>query len=220
MMRAMANRQRLLTIGTRRGERFCSEFGQTIRDARVGLGLAQQELGPFVRMSSSQVGRAERAMPPYVDFIEASKLAQVLGLELSVKCFATGAAVRDAGHVRLLNRLISKTPLIDWRLERPIPIPGDQRAWDARAVVDGSVIGLAAETRLHDVQALLRREHGKMRDSDVELLLLLVLGSRANRETLRDIRESLRPDLPLDSREILAALRQGKAPSASGIVLL
>jgi transcriptional regulator with XRE-family HTH domain len=220
MMGAMANRQRLLTMGIRRGERFCSEFGQTIRDARLGLGLTQHQLGQFVRMSESQIGRIERAMPPYADFIEASKLAQVLGLELSVKCFATGAAVRDVGHVRLLDRLRAETPLVDWSLEHAIPIPGDPRAWDARAVVDGTAIGVAAETRLHDVQALLRREHGKMRDSDVELLILLVLGSRANRETLRHIRESLRTDLPLDSREMLAALRQGKAPSGSGIILL
>lgn len=220
MMRHMANKQRLLTMGQRRGERICTEFGHAIRDARLGLGLTQHQLAELVRTSDSQISRVERAMPPYADFVEASRLAQVLGLELSVKCYATGAAVRDIGHIRLIERLCAETPLIDWSLEHPIPIPGDPRAWDAHAVVDGRVIGVAAETRLHDVQALLRREHGKMRDSDVDLLILLVLGSRANRETLRAIRESLRHDLPLDSREILAALRQGKAPTASGIILL
>jgi transcriptional regulator with XRE-family HTH domain len=216
----MANRQRLVTMGTRRGERISAEFGETIRDARVGLGLTQRELGRLVRISDSHIGRIEHAMPPYVDFIEASKLAQVLGLELSVRCFATGAAVRDVGHVRLLTGLCEQTPLVRWSLEHTIPIPGDLRAWDAHAVIDGVGIGVAAETRLRDVQALLRREHAKMRDSDVELLILLVLGSRANRETLAAIRESLRTDLPLDSREILAALRAGERPRASGIVLL
>lgn len=216
----MANKQRLLSIGTRRGERICSEFGEAIRDARLGLGLSQRQLADMVHASDSQISRVERAMPPYVDFIQASKMAQVLGLELSVKCYATGAAVRDAAHVRLIERLCALTPLIDWSLEHPIPISGDLRAWDAYAVVDGSAIGIAAETRLHDVQALLRREHAKMRDSGVDKLILLVLGSRANRETLRSIRESLRHDLPLDSREMLAALRQGKAPTASGIILL
>lgn len=216
----MANRQRLLTIGTTRGERICDEFGLSVRNARLGLGLTQRELGRAVGMSDSQISRIEHAMPPYADFIQASRVAQVLGLELSVKCFATGAAIRDVAHVRLLSRLCTETPLVTWSLESPIPIPRDPRAWDARAVVGGTVIGVAAETRLHDEQALLRRERAKMRDSDVELLILLVLGSRANRETLRAIRESLRNDLPLDSREILAALRQGKSPSASGILLL
>ncbi len=220
MISAMANRQRLITMGTRRGERICAEFAQTIRDARVGLGLTQRELAHLVKTSDSQIARIEHAMPPYVDLIEASKLAQVLGLELSVRCFATGAAVRDVAHVRLLTRLCEQTPLVRWNLEQTIPIPRDLRAWDAHAVVDGVGIGVTAETRLRDVQALLRREHAKMRDSDVKLLILLVLGSRANRETLTAIRESLRTDLPLDSREMLAALRAGKRPRASGIVLL
>jgi hypothetical protein len=86
--------------------------------------------------------------------------------------------------------------------------------------VDGAVIGVAAETRLRDWQALLRREHAKMRDSDVDLLILLLLGSHANRATLRATREAMRTDLPLDSRQMLAALREGRSPGASGIILL
>lgn len=216
----MASKQRLLTIGTRRGERLCQEFAEEIRNARLAQGLSQAELAALVGCSDSQVSRLERVMPPYPDFIEASRVAQVLGLDLSVKCFPTGARVRDAGQVRLLDRLRRETPLIPWYLEVPMPIPGDLRAWDAVARVDGAVIGVAAETRLRDWQALLRREHAKMRDSDVDLLILLLLGSHANRATLRATREAMRTDLPLDSRQMLAALREGRSPGASGIILL
>jgi transcriptional regulator with XRE-family HTH domain len=216
----MANRERLLAIGTRRGERLCVEYGEVVRDARIGRGLTQSELGAIVDVSGAKVSRIERAVGPHPDFIEAARIAQVLGLDLSVRCFPTGAPVRDAGHVDLIAKLCDTTPLVRWSLEEVIPIPGDLRAWDAVGRVDGVSIGVAAETRLRDVQALLRRENAKLRDSGLDLLILLILGSHANRETLRSVRESLRPQLPLDSRQILAALRQGHSPGANGIVIL
>jgi hypothetical protein len=59
-----------------------------------------------------------------------------------------------------------------------------------------------------------------MRDSGVDRLILLVWATRANRATLREIRESLRAEMPLDSRQILAALRAGRDPGQDGILLL
>jgi hypothetical protein len=75
-----------------------------------------------------------------------------------------------------------------WKSEVPIPITGDQRAWDA--VVSGSGQGrvaIEAETRLRDIQALQRRVALKRRDDpSIDSVVLLVAGTRGNRFVLRD----------------------------------
>ena len=51
-------------------------------------------------------------------------------------------------------------------------------------------------------------------------MILLVADTRNNRRVLALDRESLRDELPLDTRAILRALRSGQSPRASGIVIL
>jgi transcriptional regulator with XRE-family HTH domain len=216
----MANRQRLVALGARRGERLCRELGEAVRDARLALGLTQREVGEVIRRSGSRISRIERALPPYPSLIEAARLTQVLGLDLSIRCFPTGAAIRDAAHVKLIARLVAASPAVEWRLEEVMPTPQDLRAWDAVGSIGGVRIGVTAETRLRDVQALVRREKSKLRDAGLDRWLLLLLGSRANRAALREVREHLRAELPLDSREVLRALRRGRPPDANGIVIL
>ena len=55
-----------------------------------------------------------------------------------------------------------------------MPIPGDRRAWDARVVIDGRRAGCEVEMQLLDLQALERRLALKLRDGDVDILLLVV----------------------------------------------
>jgi len=99
-------------------------------------------------------------------------------------------------------------------------IQGDLRAWDA--VIDGAEgpIAVEAETRLSDLQALDRKIALKRRDSRIDIAILLVNDTAANRRILKTHRETLRAGFPLDGREILAALRAGNRPTASGVVVL
>jgi hypothetical protein len=71
-----------------------------------------------------------------------------------------------------------------------------------------------------DVQALDRRISLKARDGQIDRVILLVADSEANRRALRLHREALRASFPLDSRAILRAIREGRCPSASGILVL
>jgi hypothetical protein len=73
---------------------------------------------------------------------------------------------------------------------------------------------------LHDEQALLRSIRLKQRDSGIELVVLLVYGSVHNRRFLRGASPSFHEALPASARELLAALRQGRLPTRSGIVVL
>ena len=97
---------------------------------------------------------------------------------------------------------------------------GDRRAWDGVAILLGRTAGCELEVRLADVQALERKVALKERDGEVDVVILVVADTRHNREMLELHRDELRELLPLDSRQVLASLRNGRLPDRSGIVLL
>jgi hypothetical protein len=103
----------------------------------------------------------------------------------------------------------------------PLPIPGDRRAWDGIAVVNGLWIGIEVETRLYDLQAILRRTAIKRRDDDrIGRVALLLQDTRHNRRVLDTSRAVVREAFPLETRAVLNDLGAGRAPAADGIVLL
>lgn len=81
------------------------------------------------------------------------------------------------------------------------------------------MIAVEAEMRLSDVQALDRRIALKRRDGHLALVILLVADTVGNRRALTAHRKSLRASFPLDTRAVMAAIRGGRAPTASGIVV-
>jgi hypothetical protein len=148
-------------------------------------------------------------------------VARLLGHDLVAKLYPAGDALRDAAHLGVERRFLALVPPhVPRRIEAVIPGIGDPRAWDILLILGGVRVGVAVETRLRDVQALLRREQAKMRDSDVERLLLVLLNSSTNRRAVREAGPVLRVALPLDGRTILPALREGRDPGASGILFL
>lgn len=172
-------------------------------------------------MSHSQVGRLERGLvldPPLGQLV---RLAAIVGLDLTLKAYPSSDAVRDAGHVRLLERLRNVLhPSLRWRTEVPLPDKRDLRAWDALAIGAGWRIPIEAETRLNDSQALQRWLATKMRDGSEDRLVLLVADTRANRAALAGGGAGLVQMFPLKAATILDALRNGADPGGSGIVIL
>jgi transcriptional regulator with XRE-family HTH domain len=217
----MPARDRLLSIGTRRGVRLVNELSEAARDLRIGLGLSRRELASSLGISESKLGRWERSMRPYPDLWDAARLIRLLGHDLVINWFPAGGALRDAGHAALISAFLALVPnsVRRW-LEMPMPATGDLRAWDVVLELDARRIGVAAETRLRDWQALLRREAQKGRDSGIERILLVLLDSHANRRAVRDAGESLHSALPLDGRTILPALRAGRDPGANGLLFV
>jgi len=80
-------------------------------------------------------------------------------------------------------------------------------------------IGVEGETVLDDIQAVERRVALKRRDGNVDHVILLVADTPRNRRALAAAPAAF-GDLPLRTREILAALRDGRDPGGSGIVIL
>jgi len=176
-------------------------------------------------LSQSLVSRTERGLRPELTIDQAAMLCATLGLRLYIRAYPAGSPVRDAAQLPLLKRFRPEvSDVYGWRTEVPVVHRGvnrrgDLRAWDV--VLDGPArIGVDAETRLHDIQAVQRRTELKLRDGDVDLVVLLVAATRHNRDVLREHRAALLSTLALDSREVLGALRAGAVPRGSGIVLL
>ena len=144
-----------------------------------------------------------------------------VGLVLSARAYPASDPVRDAPQLRLLARFHARLPdAVPWQTEAPLPIPGDLRALDGFTRLRERSIGVEAETRLTDVQAVARKVQLKKRDARLDLIILLVSDTQANREVLALHRESLRAAFPLDTRAVMAALAAGDPPPADGIVVL
>lgn len=196
-------------------------IARELRDARRNAGLSQRSAGGSAQMSHSQVGRLERGEVLDPSIGQLTRLATVVGLDLTLKAYPSSDAVRDAGQVRLLERLrIRLHASIRWRTEVPLPDARDLRAWDAMAIGDGWRIPIEAETRFTDGQALQRRLATKMRDGGVDRLVLLVAETRSNRAALIGAGAGLQQMFPLQQRAVLTALRDGEDPGGSGIVIL
>ena len=172
-------------------------------------------------MSRAQLGRIERAELTDLAIDQACCAGLAVGLRLGARMYPDGDAVRDAPQLRLLDRFHVKVPAeAGWQTEVPMPIPGDLRAWDAVIRLAGRRAGCEAETRLTDIQALERRLALKLRDGDVDVLILVVADTAHNRAILQAHREALRPLLPLDGRHVLAAFARGQLPEANGLIVL
>jgi transcriptional regulator with XRE-family HTH domain len=217
----MAGKERLADIGRRRGLRLRREIGQSARELRLGLGLSQASVGRALGVSAAQIGRWERAEASAIDLIAAASLMRVLGQDLTMKWYPSGAALRDAAHVSLVQRFVGLLPdVIRAEIEAPIPGFGDMRAWDVELGIGSVRIGVAAETAVRDLQALIRREQLKARDSQVDRILLVVAGTHANRRVMRESSGLIKTTFPMESRAVLKALRAGVDPGTNGFLFL
>jgi hypothetical protein len=86
------------------------------------------------------------------------------------------------------------------------------RAWDAGLTRGALRIGVDAETRLRDAQAVDRRVVLKLRDSGWDRAIPLVASTRSNRIALRETGEHLRANYPIPPAAALRALAAGDNP--------
>ncbi len=103
-------------------------------------------------------------------------------------------------------------------------MPGDRRAWDAviteRRGAPVWRVGVEAETRPRDLQALERRLAIKSRDGDVDAVMLLLANTRHNRDLVRGREADWRERFPLAGRRALELLGARVKPTGDAIVLL
>jgi transcriptional regulator with XRE-family HTH domain len=218
----MSTRERKVERGSIRARATIAELGSELRRARLDCSLSQAQVGRAAGLSAAEVSRIERGLIMLVPLWHLARLLETVGLELSARAYPAGSPIRDDAHRRLLDRFRSEMPReIPWAEEVPLPIAGDKRAWDGALRFEASRVAVEAETRPRDLQALLRRIVLKRRDDpSVGGVVLVLADTRHNRALVRDSAEALAAAFPLSGREIMEALRVGKPPRDSGIVLL
>jgi transcriptional regulator with XRE-family HTH domain len=217
----VSTRIRRLDRGTERAMAILRDSGNQIRIARQSSGLSMREAAEAVGMSRAAFGRVERGEMANVSVRSLCLASASVGLEFSGRTFLAGEPVRDAGHLRLLARFRERLPNgVPWATEVPLPIAGDLRTLDALTTLSRQSVGIEAEVRLRDLQAIERRVLLKKRDGRLDAVILLVSDTRANRAVLADHREELRASFPLDARAILAAMSLRQAPAGDGLLLL
>lgn len=226
----MTTKERVFDRGTRNAQRSLTQLAGELREARLLHGLSQADVGRAAGVSAAAVSRAERGRAAGAPIVNLVRIATAVGLDLHIRAYPGGDALRDAGHRRLLARLRAILPAgTSWRTEVPLPMAQDQRAWDAvitlhERVGDGQprrcLIGVEAETRLRDLQALQRRLALKRRDGGVDRLILLVADTRSNRAILLATDGLPFPDLTIPQAEALHALKLGQPPTADALIRL
>src|SRR4051812_16360854 len=186
MIRGVPTTERRVDRGSLRGRRQLAELGREIREARVAAGVRQGFVGAAGGGADTFVGRIGVGRGGRVGFVELSRVAAAVGLDLSLRAYPGDVPVRDVAHLALLARLRTRVePSLAWRTEVALSMDGDARAWDAVIYGAGPPIGIEAETRLRDVQAIERRIAVKLRDSRLDRAVLLLADTRSNRAAVR-----------------------------------
>lgn len=218
----MPTRDRRLDRALATSRRLTTTAITEIRDARINSGLSQEELGTAVGISASQVARFERGLLHDLRLEQLCRLSAGVGLEPHLRLYPGGDPIRDAGQVRLLERLRARLPSSwRWRVEVPLNGQTDARAWDAVVDGNGCMDAIEAETRLRDLQATERKIGRKLRDDvTVQHVVLLVADTRTNRAALAEGREALRAQFSLDTRDALTRVAAGRCPGANAIVVI
>jgi transcriptional regulator with XRE-family HTH domain len=182
----MGTRISATSVGADRARRTVAELTTELRRTRVDRGLSQAEVGRAVGLSGRQVCRIERGLSPDVSIVGLCRLVAVVGLELSARAYPAGEPIRDRAHVAVLGQFRGRLHRsLHWRVEVPLPVVGDLRAWDGHVSGEGWRVGVEAETRPTDLQALQRRLALKLRDGGVDALILVLADTRHNRALLQ-----------------------------------
>jgi transcriptional regulator with XRE-family HTH domain len=216
----MATRDRRRDRGARRAAATLRTLADELRAARLGSGLTLREVAASSGISRAQLARLERGDAPGASLRSLSIAFAVLGMRLNARPYPEGLPLRDEAQASLLARFRSELPPgISMRTEVPLHGDRDLRAWDAELATADATCKLEAESALYDLQAQERRIALKMADDDAGVVILLVADTHRNRRVLREFRDLIAVRFPLDTRAVMAALRAGRLPERSGLVL-
>lgn len=220
-IRGMTARETRYEHAAARTREALTTVGRELRLARRQHALSQRAIGAAAHCSRSMVSRVERGLVPELTLGDAAAMMAAVGLDLVIRAVPGGDPVRDAGHAALLARFRARLhPTLRWATEVPLPIPGDRRAWDAFVAGTDWRLGVEAEMRPNDLQALERRLALKQRDGGVDRLVLLLPNSSANRRLVRAHEATLRTRFPLPGSKAMAMLAAGHQPAADALVVL
>ena len=217
----MATRETRRERGRRLGDEALRRLVNELRTARQVAGLSQHDVAGDAGWAQSELHRFEANGFENVSLLRVGALASVLGLELSVGLHPTGDGLRDQGQQAVIARFVKQ---IDpaFRVAREVPFPNvhDLRSWDMVLRLDDFLVGVEVETRLHDVQELVRRIRQRERDGGVSEIVVVLADTAHNRAAADQFREALGDEFATLPRVLWKALRSGQRLPGSGVILV
>ncbi|MDP9257053.1 MAG: hypothetical protein M3Q31_10915 [Actinomycetota bacterium] len=156
------------------------------------------------------------------DIVKLSEAAAVCGLELTASIYPKGEPLRDRGQLKLIARFRSMLS-VAWhvRMEAPFPTLGDLRSWDVLIRLGTDYrIGVEAETRVRDIQELVRRIRQRELHGGVDEILVILSDSAHNRRVVGELREALGECYTASPQALRDVLRSGTLLPGSGVILL
>lgn len=171
--------------------------------------------------SQAYLSLLEANRVPGVGLQAVCEMASLLGLEASLAFHPAGIPLRDKGHEALIGRL-TRLLSAEWKITReaPFPNPGDPRSWDLLLRRGHYLVGIEAETRIRDVQALVRRMRERARQGGADVIVIILSDSAHNRALVDQLRLALGDDFAASPRVLLRALRAGLPLRGSGVVVV
>lgn len=216
----MPYRINALDEALRSSRRDVRSMGEELANARRLAGLSQAEVARAAGWSASKIRRIERGQRASVTHVELACFAVVVGLKYSGRLFVAETRLRDATQLETIRSYRDFAVRCGWscRIEEPLPITGDLRAFDLLLRRDGVRVAHEFVSRLVDAQAQVRPLLRKQRDAGLGSFVLVLRDTIENRRAVRVAGDPLTDEFPLESRAVLAAIRQGRDPGLSGIV--
>lgn len=220
----MPPRERTVDRGARFARHDLRTVGADLRNARISRGLTTAEVAAAVGLSRSHVGRIERAVHPSATIAQLARIGAVVGLDVRVRAYPGPVHSRDAGQLKLMRKFRERLHP-DLRMELEVPVARrDQRAWDGviTRFANDPTAWLPAEfdSVVADFQAQVRRITVKAGDAGSESVLWVVAATRRNRAAIREARSILADNFPVNARTALRALRQGRHPGGSSLIII
>jgi hypothetical protein len=212
-----------------------ADVSRELEQATQTLGLSYASIGRDVGLSAAQVGRIAHGGSPDLSIRLATVLLAAVGLELSVRAYPSGRPLRDTPQLELLSAFREHLhPRLSWATEVPVVVAQgrafDLRAWDATisgATLAGRPIageswryGVEAETRIRDGQAVERRIALKVRDGDVDGVIVAVKRTRSNRTALLSLGAAWEWLSQVPGPIALERLAAGMDPGGNAVIVL
>ena len=217
----MATRERAADRGTLRGRRLVTSMGDELRAARLDRGLSLRRVAGAAGFSEAKLSRIERGLALRASVIDLARLGAIVGLELSLRAYPSGEPIRDAAQVGMAEQFRTMMHLsLRWQAEAPMPGQADLRAWDGLVGGERWRYGVEFESAPRDAQAVNRRLQAKMRDSDVDGVLLVLKDTHQTRRFLDGAANYLASTFSVPGDRAIRALREGRDPGGSAIIVL
>jgi transcriptional regulator with XRE-family HTH domain len=212
-------------VGQDRAGELARRFGAELRLARMSAGLTQKQVAVRSGVSQQIISQAERG-DAGLSLIARCRMTAAVGHELGLRLFPVdGVALRDSGQLAMAQAIVSVLHG-SWsaRFEAPVAA-GDRRAADVLLTRTDEIVEIEIERTLVDLQGQLRAGQLKRRSiaeqSNVPVRLIMAVPDSARiRAKVAPFEDVIARALPVASREIASALRNGRAIGGDGLLFV